>query len=171
MQPSGGSQVRPGHTATFSIIVWTTQATSKDTAATIKVRPAAHVGSPEFTVCPSASGARCSLGNLPVGRAVDLLARVTVSSQAAPGEHVELIADASSAGAASVSSAATVLVAGRAAPSPSSGTGASGGATDPAAAPLPFSVFVSPFTLPALAEAGVTLTDPASLFPTVSPGA
>jgi cell wall-associated NlpC family hydrolase len=116
VQPSGGSRVLPGQTAAFSIIVWTTQATSDDTTVTIMVRPAMDISSPSFATCPYSqyqdpSAPTCSLGNLPVGQAESLVATVAVGSQAAPGEHVELIGDASATGAASVGSWASVLVA------------------------------------------------------------
>jgi hypothetical protein len=163
--------VLPGRTATYSITVWTTRAASKDTTVGIKVKAAAHVGSPQFTGCPSASGATCSLGNLPVGQADDLLASVGVGGQAAPGEHVELIGDASATGAASARSSATVLVGQRGAPSPSPSNQPAGGVGDPAMAPLapfPFIMTAPPVTLPDT-PVGITLTDPSLVFPKVSP--
>src|ERR1019366_3621180 len=137
VQPFGGSQVKAGHTATYTIFVWSTRAVSKDAVATVKVQPVAHVGAPKYTVCPSASGTTCRLGNLSVGLADELQATVKVGAKAAQGEHVELMARADATGSSPLQSSAAVQVAGGAAPSASPSSRAIGGGNGPATPRLP----------------------------------
>jgi hypothetical protein len=107
---------------------------------------------------------------MPVGHADNLQASAQVGSQAAVGEHVELTGDANATGAASISSSATMLVAGRAVHSSSPSTPTIDGAVGPVIAPLPpFPPMTGlPVTLSGI-SVGIRLTNPTLLFPTVSP--
>ena len=170
VQPFGGSQVRPGHTATYAIFVWSTRATSKNVTVTIRLLPAADVGSPRFTVCLSGGGATCSLGDMLAGQADELKASVKVSAKAAPGEQVELTGHATATSSASGRSSAIVTVAGRAASSTNPGTRAAGETTGPAAVTLPAPAPTPPpVPLSAVPQAGTTPTNPSRLFPTITP--
>ena len=71
------------------IWVWSTLAASTGVVVKAQVAAAPDVSAPKFTVCPSASGATCKLGNLPVGQADELEATVPVSAQAGLGEELE----------------------------------------------------------------------------------
>jgi hypothetical protein len=142
------------------IWVWTTKAASTGVSVQAQVASAHDIGSPKFTVCPSASGTTCKVGSIPVGQADELQSTVAVKSQATAGEHVRISAKATASGADSFTgSAADVVVA-------SSATSTT--APDPSSVTLP-----APATLPPLTGTGVSPSDPAGLFPTVgaSPGA
>jgi hypothetical protein len=140
--------------------------------AAVTLAPVAHVGSPKFTVCPSATGASCSLGTVPVGQTDELQASVKVGSRAARGEDVTLTGRATNASAASDRSSATVTVTGKndKTPAPAPSTRAIGGGTGPATTTVPpASTTLPPVTLPAVPQPGTSATDPSGLFPTVSP--
>ena len=65
------------------IWVWSTKAASTGVSIKAQVAAAPDIGAPKFTVCPSASGATCNVGSLPVGQADELEATVPVKS---PGD-------------------------------------------------------------------------------------
>lgn len=148
VQPfSNGAEVRPGHTASYAIFVWSIRATSRNVAVIIAVGPAKHVSGPAFTVCPDRGGAACYLGDIPARQTEELQASVKVRPGATAGEHVRLNAEAQATGSASERSSATfVVIAAATSPSPID--------------TLP------PLTLP---QAVITPTNPSGLFPTVSP--
>ncbi len=145
------SGIRPGHTASYAIWVWSTHGTSKDVAVTIAAGRAKYVQQPGYSICPSVKARVCSLGSLPVGQADELQAVVKVGKKAALGEQVELIAKA--AGHRDLGFRATASVVVLAPVSPS---------TQPSAPST-----IPPVTLPAIP--GTSPTDPSGLFPTVSP--
>ncbi|HEY2076684.1 MAG TPA: hypothetical protein VGH53_10135 [Streptosporangiaceae bacterium] len=152
IQPlSGGGEVKPGHTATFVIWVWSTKATSRAVSVRASTRGGRYVGAPTFTVCPDPKGARCPVGNLPVGQATELRASVPVRSTATVGGHVRISADAIASGARSFSGTASDVVVAANATIPSSPT-----------------ISLPPGTsLPAISGTGVSPTNPSGLFPTV----
>ncbi len=125
----------------------------------------AHVSAAKFTVCPSASGSTCTVGDLPVGRADELQAAVKVASAASPGAKVTLTATASGTKATSFHAAATVAIASAPSRSPSS--------TATPTATLPVTPFLPalPGSVTAVPGIGTSAQNPASLFPTVSPAA
>lgn len=139
------------------IWVWTTKAAAAGVSVRARITTARHIDAPAFTVCPSASGASCKIGSLPVGQADELQATVRVLSAATGGEHVHLSAKASASGATSFTGSATTTVVAATTPTPvSSSTGPGVAISLPA-----------PSTLPPLTGTGVSATDPAGLFPTV----
>jgi hypothetical protein len=146
-----------GQKATFVFWLWSTKAASTGASVTAVVAPAQHVGAPEFTVCPAARGATCTVGNLPVGQADELEVAVKVNASAARGEHVRITAKASAAGATSFAASATDLV--EVSPTSSPATGP----TSPTGPP----VGQVPAPLPTLSGTGVSPTDPSGIFPTV----
>ena len=148
---SASAQVQAGTTASFVIWVWSTLAASTGVVVKAHVATAPDVSAPKFTVCPSASGATCKLGNLPVGQADELEATVQVNAQAGLGEELELTAQVSGQAATPFSSTAGDVVV--LTPTPSSG-----GST----VTLPV-----PEVLPAIPGTGISPTNPSGLFPTV----
>jgi hypothetical protein len=150
LQSSTSSEVQPGSQATFVIWVWSLKAASRHVSVALSVAAAPAIGSPKFTACPAATGARCTISNLPVGQADELVARVPVQSAAVVGEFVELSGVASAAGSFTYASTAVdVVVLTSAGPSSSTVT-------------LPL-----PTILPPIAGTGVNAINPATLFPTV----
>jgi hypothetical protein len=148
---SASAQVQAGTTASFAIWVWSTLAASTGVVVKAQVAAAPDVSAPKFTVCPSASGATCKLGNLPVGQADELEATVQVNAQAGLGEELELTAQVSAPGATQFSGTASDVVV--LTPTPSSA-----GST----VTLPV-----PEVLPAIPGTGISPTNPSGLFPTV----
>jgi hypothetical protein len=157
VQPfSSRARVRPGGTATYIIWVWSTHAGAKRVTVSAAVRHLKGVGEPRFSVCPNASRATCALGNLPRGQADELQVRVAVRKAADPGRHVRLTAEAKAKGATSFSADASVRIAVHHSPSPST------------TSPPPSTVPPLP-PLPPVANPSGSGTNPAGLFPTVSP--
>jgi len=150
------SQVTPGSTATFVIWVWSIKAASRHVSVTAQVAPGSNVGTPNFSICPHSKGTTCSVGDLKVGQTVALEATVPVHAGALAGELVQLVAQASAAGALGYSCSATDVVA----------LTPAAGSTSPASA-LPGTLL--PGTLPPIPGTGVSPVDPSSLFPTVLP--
>jgi hypothetical protein len=132
----------------------------------------AHVSAARFTVCPSASGAVCAVGDLPTGQSDELLASVSVARAVSAGTKITLTATASGTGAGSFHSAATMLVT-SAPKSPSSPSPTQPVTTQPVPPlpALPGSVTTLPGVGTSLAGVGTSAQNPGSLFPTVSPGA
>jgi hypothetical protein len=155
---SSSSQVKAGQRASFVIWVWSTKAAGKGVAVRVRVASATGVGSPSFTVCPNASGARCSIGSVPLQQVDELEATVKVGSSASIGEQVELTASATGTSADSFNSTATDVVIASSTASTSPTTSPSGDTTLP------------PVSLPPLSGSGTSSsTDPTGLFPTVAP--
>lgn len=152
------AKVVAGQKATFVVWLWSTKAVSTGVSVKAAVAPAQDVGAPEFSVCPAARGATCTVGNLPGGQADELEVAIKVDASAAPGEHVRLTAKASAAGATSFAASATVLV--EASPTRSPATGPS----SPTGPPVQLQV---PAPLPTLSGTDVFPTDPSGMFPTV----
>ena len=151
------ARVRAGSTATYIVWVWSTHADAKAVTVDAAIRQLKHVGAPRFSVCPSASGSTCALGNLPKGQADELRVQVKVRKAAHAGRHVKLTAKAKAKGATSGSAAAAFKVV-SVSPSPSP----TPTPTPPAPAPpLP--------PLPPAPDPAAAVTSPTGLFPTVSP--
>jgi hypothetical protein len=169
------SAVQPGGTASYTIWVWPSGGAAKGITVTANAKISSAVAL-RFTVCPRASGATCSVGNLASGQMDELQAVVTVPAAAQAGQRVALTATAKATGAKSAAPAsASALIAAKTgskstAPSPTlpvslgpSGVGSSlaGG-------------FLTPGGVGASAALGVlpsATSDPGGLFPTVGPGA
>jgi hypothetical protein len=140
------------------IWVWSTKAAGKAVTVNVRVASAAGLGSPRFSVCPNPSGAKCSIGSVPLQQVDELEAGVKVGSSAAVGEQVQLTATASGTSAHSFNSSATDLVI---ATSPAT--------TSPTSSPSGDST-LPPVSLPPLTGSGTSSsTDPTGLFPTVAP--
>ena len=166
VQPFGkaAAKVRPGQTATYIVWVWTTGADAKNVTVDLstgdsKIR---RTSAPSFSVCPAASGTRCTLGTLPQDQADELQARISVWKIAGTGKNLTLTATASAKDAKPFKADGDVAVV--AAPAPSTPPpsdpppGAGGLPPPPALPPLP------PDPAPI---AGAS--NPAGLFPTVTP--
>ena len=165
VQPFGKSaaKVRPGQTATYIVWVWTTGAAAKNVTVDLstgdsKIR---RTSAPSFSVCPDASGTRCTLGTLPKNQADELQARISVWKIASTGKNLTLTATASAKDAKPFKANGDVAVVAAPTPPPSDPPPGDGG--------LP-----PPPSLPVLAPAPAPLTgsgssDPAGLFPTVTP--
>ncbi len=145
------SGLGPGTTGSYLIWVWSTGAAARGvtvTAATVQV---AGVAAPQFTICPTAGGSVCTLGDLPTGQADELAASVTVASSVTPGSEVTLIATVRATQATSDQAEASVII--------TAGAGSSG--SDLISPDLPGSLT----TLPGYGNGDVT-----NLFPAVTPG-
>ena len=165
VQPFGkaAAKVRPGQTATYIVWVWTTGADAKNVTVDLstgdsKIR---RTSAPSFSVCPDASGTRCTLGTLPRNQADELQARISVWKIASTGKDLTLTATASAKDAKPFKANGDVAVVAAPTPPPSDPPPGDGG--------LP-----PPPSLPVLPPAPAPLTgsgssDPAGLFPTVTP--
>ncbi|MGO9082129.1 MAG: hypothetical protein ACLQDY_24370 [Streptosporangiaceae bacterium] len=170
VQPfSSGSKVRPGHSASYAIFVWSRHGASKNVTVTLTANRFRHLGAPAFSVCPAGSGATCTIGDLPARQADELQAAIPVQAGAYQDEQVRLTASATAKDADGFTAAATVRVSkpasGQATPTPTpSASFPTVGSTTPAG--------TSTVTLPApqLPSATAGASNPAGLFPTVSPG-
>jgi hypothetical protein len=168
VQPFSARSVRPGKTASYAIWVWTTAAAATNVSVSAVVGHLAHVSAAKFTVCPAAKGTACKVGNLPVGQADELQASVRVARSAAVGKKITLTATATGKSAASFHAAASLLIAAapRVTRTPSRTPSRTTSVPPIPSLPMP--------ALPALPGGesfpGTQATDPANLFPTVSPG-
>jgi hypothetical protein len=147
--------VRAGHSADFAVWVWSDKATSHNVKVSVHVAYALYVGAPHFTVCPTASGRTCKLGNVPAGTVDELQVAAKVGAKAALGEQVQLNARATATKALSFENSATDVVV--VAPPPTA---------DPT---TPVTTLPPPTTLPPIAGTGVAPKNPTGLFPTVGP--
>jgi hypothetical protein len=127
---------------------------------TVSVGSAANVEAPKFTVCPQHNGDVCTVGDLPVNQAEEMVAAAHVRDAASAGEQITLTATATGTGATSFHAGATigVVAASSTSPPPADPGGTVPGSTLPGTSlpALPGGAFTSP-------------TDPSGLFPTVSP--
>ena len=151
---SSSSQVRAGHSADFAVWVWSAKASSRNVKVRVRVAYALYVGAPHFTVCPTARGTTCTLGNVPVGTVDELQVAVKVGAKAARGEQVQVNARATASKALAFDNSATDIVV----------------VPPPTANPTsPVTTLPPPTTLPPIAGSGVAPKDPTALFPTVGP--
>lgn len=131
--------------------MWSAKAASTGVVVKGQVAAAPDLGALKFTVCPSARGATCRVGNLAIGQVDELEATVQVTAQAGLGEELQLTAQVSAPGASPFSGTTTDVVVLTATP----GTGDS-------SVTLPV-----PEVLPAIPGTGISPTNPSGLFPTV----
>jgi hypothetical protein len=132
----------------------------------------ANVSAARYTVCPSAKGTACKIGNLPTGQSDELLAAVKVARGATTGRKVLLTATATGQGATSFHAAASVLISATArstSPSPTSPSSASGGTIPTLPVPSLPGLTGLPGT-PGVPGLEANPGNPGSLFPTVTPG-
>jgi hypothetical protein len=142
--------------------VWTTGADAKHVTVDLstgdsKIR---RTSAPGFSVCPDASGTRCTLGTLPKDQADELQARISVWKIAVTGKNLTLTATASAKNAKPFTANGDVAVVAAPAPTPSDPPPGDGSGLPP------------PPALPPLPPDPVPITgasDPAGLFPTVTP--
>lgn len=170
------TSVQPGGTASYAIWVWPSGGTAKGITVTASGKVTAAV-TPRFSVCPSASGAICTVGALASAQADELLATVAVPKTAKSGQHATLTASAKATGATTASPASVSALISATAPKPSATSGAAAGSAGAASglgATLPGGIL--PLTPSGVAASSAALpflpgptTDPGGLFPTVAP--
>jgi hypothetical protein len=153
--------VLAGDPASYVVWVWSLAADSSDVSVAASVTAESYLGSPSFTICPSASGATCTLGSLPVGDVYELLASVPTTSDAPLDTDIQLTASATATGASSDSASASDVIVSPAAAS--SGSSSSSGTEDALDDVPPL------ISLPPIPGTGVTAVNPSELFPTVTP--
>jgi hypothetical protein len=158
VKPFSSSKVHPGGTASYMILVWSTEAESLGASVTVSVGNAAHVDAPTFTVCPQAKTDVCTVGDLLTTQSEELVAAARVADTASAGEKVTLTATVKASKATSFHASATIDVVSPSTPAPSASASGSVGADVPS---LPggfggLGAVTSP-------------TNPSGLFPTVSP--
>lgn len=166
VQPFGkaGAKVRPGQTATYIVWVWTTGADAKNVTVDLSTRDSKikRTSAPGFSVCPDASGTRCTLGTLPQDQAFELQARISVWKIASTGKNLTLTATASAKDAKPfMANGSVTVVAAPSSPTPT-----------PSDPPPGDGGLPPPPSLPALPPAPAPIagsSDPAGLFPTVTP--
>jgi hypothetical protein len=173
------TSVQPGGTASYAIWVWPSGGTAKGITVTASGKVTAAV-TPRFSVCPSASGATCTVGTLAAAQADELLATLAVPKTAKSGQHATLTANAKATGATAASPASvSALISATAATKPSAtsgGAAGSAGASSALGATLPGGIL--PLTPSGVASSSAALpflpgptTDAGGLFPTVAPAA
>jgi hypothetical protein len=153
--------VLAGDNASYVVWVWSLTADSSDVSVAATVTAASYLGSPGFTICPSASGNTCTIASLPVGDVYELLAAVPVTTAAPLDTDIDLTATATASGLSSASADAidTVVSPTTASSNTASSSGSGNGSSE-----------VPPLvSLPPIPGTGVTATNPTDLFPTVSP--
>jgi hypothetical protein len=168
VEPFTNNPVRPGNSARYAVFVWSAISTAKDVSVAATINAVAHVGDAHFTVCPTGSGTSCKIGALPVGQADELQASAKVGPHAKAGGKITLAAAATGKGAKPAHSGASVTIAKAGTPTPSSTPTPDPTESVPALPTVP----AEP-TLPGtglLPTDGTSPTNPAGLFPTVSPG-
>jgi hypothetical protein len=162
VQPFSKSTVHPGGTASYKIFVWSTGAQSDAATVTVRIRKAADVAAPGFTVCSQPSGDVCTVGDLLTSQSDELVAAAKVGTSASAGEKITLTATAQASRATSFHAKATIDVAASTSTSTSGSTSTSANAGDS----LPGTSASTPpdgeLTSPAD-------SNPSGLFPTVSP--
>jgi len=151
--PTDGD-VLAGDNASFVVWVWALSAGTSGVSVGASVHAASYLGNPGFTICPSASASSCTIASLPLGEAYELLVSIPVSSSAPLYTDIELTARVSASGASSYSADATDIVVAPNTPGLSSSSGDS---------------IVPLQSLPPLPGTGVSVENPADLFPTVAP--
>ena len=163
VQPFGkaAAKVRPGQTATYIVWVWTTGADAKNVTVDLSTGDSKikRTSAPSFSVCPDASGTRCTLGTLPKNQADELQARISVWKIATTGKNLTLTATASAKDAKPFKADGAVAVVAAPTPPPSDPPPGDGGLPPPPSLPL-----LPPDPAPLTGS-----SDPAGLFPTVTP--
>jgi len=153
--PSATTTVTAGGTASFVVWVWSTGATSTNVSVLASVSTASYLGTPSFTICPSASGVTCTIASLAVGQPpYPLLVSVPVSAAAPLAAQVAFTAKVSASGQMYSASATEVVAAASSTALPSSSS------VEP---PL--------VGLPPIPGTSVAPVNPSQLFPIVSPSA
>ena len=142
--------------------MWTTGADAKNVTVDLstgdsKIR---RTSAPSFSVCPDASGTRCTLGTLPKNQADELQARISVWKIAGTGKNLTLTATARAKDAKPFTANGDVAVVAAPTPTPSDPPPGDGGGLPPPPALPPLPPDPAPI-------AGAS--DPAGLFPTVTP--
>jgi hypothetical protein len=155
--PTDGD-VLAGDSASYIVWVWSPTADSSDVSATGSVTAASYLGSPGFTICPSATGGTCTIASLPVGDVYELLAAVPVTNDAPLDTHIAFTVTVTATGDLSDSDSASDIVV-----APTTAASSSGSSDDSSSTVPPL------VSLPSIPGTGVTATNPAELFPTVSP--
>jgi hypothetical protein len=156
--PTSGD-VLAGDPASYVVWVWSLDADSSDVTATASVTAASYLGTPSFSICPSASGATCTMASLPVGDVYELLASVPTTSDATPDTDIALTVSVAATNSSPDSASGTDVVV-----APTSTTSSSGSGSDDTSSTVP-----ALETLPTIPGTGVTASNPSDLFPTVSP--
>ncbi len=151
--PTTTTTVTAGGIASFIVWVWSTGATSTGVSVLASVTAASYLGTPSYAICPSASGATCTIASLPVGQVYELLVSEAVATTAPLAASVAFTAQASATGAQMFSASATETVA--------AASGAALPASTTAVPPL--------VALPSIPGTSVSPVNPSDLFPTVSP--
>ena len=175
------TSVQPGGTATFAIWVWPSGGAAKSITLTASAKVTAAI-TPRFSVCPSASGATCTVGTLAAGQADELLGAMTVPKTAKAGQHAALTATAKATGATAAAPASASALVSAAATGTAKPTGTSSGTPGSAGTPTGVGVTLPSSLLPlsptGIASSAAALpflpsptTDPGGSFPTVAPGA
>lgn len=164
MQPFSSSSVEPGGTASYEIFVWSTGAEADNATVSVSTGSAADVEAPYFRVCSEAKGAVCTVGDLPTSQSDEVVAAVRVRDAAAAGEKITLTATAKASKATSFDANATIDVV---ASSSSSSSGSSSTSTAGDGDSIPGAY------VPDLSDGAYATTNsnPAGLFPTVTPSA
>ncbi len=175
------TSVQPGGTASFAIWVWPSGGAAKSITLTASAKVTAAI-TPRFSVCPSASGATCTVGTLAAGQADELLGAMTVPKTAKAGQHAALTATAKATGATAAAPASASALVSAAATGAAKPTGTSSGTPGSAGTPTGVGVTLPSSLLPlsptGIASSAAALpflpsptTDPGGSFPTVAPGA
>jgi hypothetical protein len=151
--PTASTTVNPGGTSSFVVWVWSTNADSSNVSVVTTIAAASYLTTPSFAICPSASGATCTIASLPVGQVYELLVSVPVSTAAPLGASVAFTATASATGALSYTASATEVVA--------AASSATSSATSSVVPPL--------VGLPPIPGTSVAPVNPSQLFPVVTP--
>jgi hypothetical protein len=160
VQPFSKSTVHPGATASYKIFVWSTGAESDQASVTVRIKKVADVAAPAFSVCSQPSGDVCTVGDLLTSQSEELVAGAKVGTSASAGEKITLTATVRATKATSFHAKDTIDVV--ASNSTSGSTSTSGDAGDT----LPGTSVSTP------PDGGLTSpvdTNPAGLFPTISP--
>lgn len=162
VQPFSKSTVHPGATASYKIFVWSTGAESDQASVTVRIKKVADVAAPAFSVCSQPSGDVCTVGDLLTSQSEELVAGAKVGTSASAGEKITLTATVRASKATSFHAKDTIDVVAPNSTSGTTSTSTSGDAGDT----LPGTSVSTP------PDGGLTSpvdTNPAGLFPTVSP--
>lgn len=135
----------------YIIWVWST-AQVKNAVADVAVTGKA-IGTPRFTLCPSAKKTICTLGTMPAKQAFEMIVRTTIGPAATVGEQVTLTLLMQGGGLSPAEAAVAVLI-------------GQSGTTPPPTSP---GTTLSPITFPQVNGGTVAPTNLSSLFPVITP--
>jgi len=171
--------VHPGGKGSYAIWVWPAGGAASAVTVTISGKVASKAVTPQFTVCPTASGRTCKVGGIAKGASDELQATIAIPSGTAAGKQATLTATSASSDAAAPPAAAgaikiTAKPSATHSPSPSptptsTSTGTGLGATLPAGILPSVPSGVVPATLGELPGPTTSAGSPGAVFPTVSP--